>query len=82
MAKTRLPQLAQRQAWANGFTTSIGLTGDIGYLSIDDRNFYPEEDSRARRRELGYNTMMIPCMTRQQLKELHTAIGEVLKNSR
>jgi len=80
MAKTQ--KLAQRQTYANGHIMSIGLTGDIGYVSIEDNNFYPDEDSRSERRDLNFNRIMIPLMTREQLKNLHTAIGEVLKNSK
>jgi hypothetical protein len=29
-----------------------------------------------------FNKMMVPLMTREQLKELHVAIGEVLKHSK
>ena len=80
MAKTH--KLAQRQTYANGHNIFVGLTGDVGYISIEDRNFYPDEHSGSERRNLGFNTMMIPLMTREQLKDLHTAIGEVLKNSK
>jgi hypothetical protein len=80
MAKTS--KLAQRQAYANGHNISIGLVGDIGYVSIEDNNLYPDGDSRADRRDMNFNRMMVPCMTREQLKDLHTAIGEVLKNSK
>lgn len=80
MAKTS--KLAQRQAYANGHNISVGLTGDVGYISIEDNNLYPDGDSRADRRDMNFNRMMVPCMTREQLKDLHTAIGEVLKNSK
>jgi hypothetical protein len=80
MAKTS--KLAQREAYANGHNISIGLVGDIGYVSIEDNNLYPDGDSRADRRDMNFNRMMVPCMTREQLKDLHTAIGEVLKNSK
>jgi len=82
MATKKQQKLAQRQVYANGHNVYIGLTGDIGYISIEDNNLYPDHDSRSERRNLNYNTMMIPLMTREQLKDLHTAIGEVLKNSR
>lgn len=75
-------KLAQRQTNANGYDISIGLTGDIGYISIRDNNLYPDGDSRTDRRDLNFHTMMVPLMTRQQLKNLHVAIGEVLKNSK
>jgi hypothetical protein len=80
MAKTS--KLAQREAYANGHNISIGLVGDIGYVSIEDNNLYPDGDSRADRRDMNFNRMMVPCMTREQLKDLHTAIGEVMKNSK
>lgn len=76
------PKLAQRQVFSNGHKVYIGLTGDIGYLSIEDNNIYPDGHSGADKRNLGFNTIMVPLMTREQLKDLHTAIGEVLKNSK
>ena len=82
MATKKLPKLAQRETNANGYVVSIGLTADIGYVSIQDNNLYPDDHSGSKRRELNFNTMMIPCMTRQDLKDLHIAIGEVLKNSK
>ena len=75
-------KLAQRQVISNGHTISIGLIGDVGYVSIEDRNLYPDDDSRSERRDRGFERMMIPLMTREDLKDLHTAIGEVLKNSK
>ena len=75
-------KLAQRILSVNGHDVSVGLTGNVGYLSIADRNLYPDEDSRADRRDLNFNSLMIPLMTREQLKDLHIAIGEVLKNSK
>ena len=78
----RVSKLAQRQTYSNGHIVSVGLTGDIGYVSIEDNNFYPEGDSRTDRRDMNFNRIMIPLMTREDLKDLHTAIGEVLKNSK
>jgi hypothetical protein len=75
-------KLAQRESYSKGYVISVGLTGDIGYITIEDKNLYPESDSRYQRSELGYNLMMIPLMTREDLKDLHTAIGEVLKHSK
>lgn len=75
-------KLAQRQVYSNGHNISVCLTGNIGYISIEDNNFYPVGDSRADRRDMNFNRIMIPCMTREQLKDLHIAIGEVLKNSK
>ena len=67
---------------SNGYVISVGLTGDIGYISIEDCNLYPDDDSRTKRRDLNFNRMMIPLMTRDDLKRLRTAIDEVLKNSK
>lgn len=75
-------KLAQRQINSNGHEISIGLTGDVGYISITDRNLYPDSDSRTERRDLNYNTMMVPLMTREDLKDLRIAIDEVLKHSK
>lgn len=75
-------KLAQRQTISNGYNISVGLTGNVGYVSIEDRNLYPDEDSRSERRDLNFHTMMVPCMTREDLKDLRTAIDEVLKNSK
>lgn len=78
----KVPKLAQRQTNANGYDISVGLTGDVGYVSITDNNLYPDSDSRADRRNMNFHTLMVPLMTRQQLKDLHIAIGEVLKHSK
>lgn len=75
-------KLAQRQTHTNGHIISVGLTGNIGYISIEDNNLYPDNDSRSQRRDLMFNRMMIPLMTKEDLKDLHTAIGEVLKNAK
>lgn len=82
MTTKKLPKLAQRETVSNGHTIYVGLTGNIGYISIEDRNLYPDDDSRTERRNLGHNNMMVPCMTREDLKDLRTAIDEVLKNSK
>ena len=75
-------KLAQRTISVNGHDVSFGLTGNVGYISIEDNNLYPEGDSRADRRDMNFNRMMIPCMTREQLKDLRIAIDEVLKHSK
>ncbi len=75
-------EFAQRISYANGHKIYVGLVDDIGYISIEDTNLYPETDSRCVRRDMGFNYLMIPCMKREQLKALHTAIGEVLKTSK
>lgn len=83
MSKTRQPKLAQRQISSNGHDVYISLIGDTcGCISITDRNLYPDSDSRSKRRDLGYDNMMIPLMTREDLKDLRTAIDEVLKHSK
>ena len=80
MSKTH--KLAQRTINVNGHDISFGLTGNVGYVSITDYNLYPDGDSRSDRRDLNFNRMMVPCMTRDDLKDLRTAIDEVLKNSK
>ena len=77
-----MSRFIHREVISNHHNIVIGLTGDIGYISIADNGLYPDDDSRTHRRNLNYNTMMVPLMTRKQLKDLHTAIGEVLKNSK
>jgi hypothetical protein len=79
MTKTKM---AQRQTYSNGHLVSVGLVGDVGYISIEDNNIYPDEDSRAERRDKMFNKIMIPLMTRADLNELCIAIDEVLKNSK
>ena len=75
-------KLAQRQTYSNGHIVSVGLTCNIGYISIEDNNLYNDSDSGTERRNLGYNRMMIPLMTREDLNNLRIAIDEVLKNSK
>lgn len=75
------PKLAIRQAYAKGHDIHITLIGDNGSLTITDRSLYPDSDSRAERLNLGYNTLTIHQMTREDLKRLKTAIKEVLKES-
>ena len=79
---TKQFKLAQRSVNVMGHDFSVGLTGNIGYISITDRNLYPEGDSRDDRRNLGFDTMMIPLMTREDLKLLKIAIDEVIKHSK
>jgi len=78
----KVSKLTQRQVWSVGHSINVGLNGKIGYINITDHNLYPDEDSRAKAMELGYNTMTIPLMTREELKDLRNAIDEVLKNSK
>ncbi len=75
-------KLAQRRVISKGNLIDIGLTGNIGYISIEDNNLYPETDSRCERRDLMFNKIMIPLMSREDLKDLKNAIEEVLKNSK
>jgi len=78
----KISKLAQRQVVSNHHDIHVGLTGDIGYISITDNGLYPDNDSRTHRRDLNFHTIMVPLMTRQQLKDLKIAIEEVLKNSK
>ena len=78
----KMAKLAQREVQSNHHQIAVGLVNDVGYISITDNGLYPDDDSRSHRRELNYNTMMVPLMTREDLKDLYTAIGEVLKNSK
>lgn len=77
-----MAKLAQRQVYSNKHTINVGLTGNLGYICITDSGLYPDEDSRTHRQELGFNSIMIPLMTRENLKDLSIAINEVLKNSK
>jgi len=75
-------KLAQRQVVSGHHDIHVSLVGNIGSISISDNGLYPDEDSRTHRRDLGFNTMMVPLMTREDLKDLQIAIEEVLKNSK
>lgn len=75
-------KLAQRQVFSNHHNISIGLTGNLGYIEISDNGLYPDNDSRTHRRDLGFNTMLVPLMTRQDLEDLKIAVEEVLNNSK
>jgi hypothetical protein len=75
-------KLAQRDVYVNGYHVTVGLVNNIGYISLRDGNLYSEGDSRDDRHNLGFDTMMIPLMTREDLKSLRIAIDEVLKNSK
>lgn len=77
-----MKKLAQRQVVSNHHVIDVSLIGDVGMISITDNGLYPDDDSRTHRRDMGYNTMMIPTMSREALKDLRTAIDEVLKNSK
>lgn len=82
LKQNTMAKLAQRIVNSNGHDISIGLTGNVGYISITDSNLYPDDDSRSERRNLNFNTMMIPLMSRDDLKQLRIAIDEVLKHSK
>jgi hypothetical protein len=77
-----MSKLIQKQQCVNGHIIYVSLIGDVGYISIEDNNLYYDNDSRSERRDLMFNKIMIPCMTRKNLKELKTIIEEVLKNSK
>lgn len=77
-----MSRLAQRQVYSNGRVISLSLSGDLGYMEIEDRRLFPDEDSRTDRRDRGYHKLGINGMTRKDLKDLKTAIKEVLKNSK
>lgn len=76
------PKLAQRQVVSGHHIIGVSLVGNCGSISITDNGLYPDDDSRTERKDLGYNSMMIPLMTREQLKDLKIAIDEVLKHSK
>lgn len=78
----KISKLTQRQVWSKGHSINVGFNGKIGYINITDHNLYPDYDSRAEAMNLGYNTLTIPLMSKEQLKELRTAIDEVLNNSK
>jgi hypothetical protein len=75
-------KLAQRQIVSNHHDISVSMSGNVGCISITDNGLYPDDDSRTHRKDLNFHTMTVPLMTREELKRLHTAIGEVLKNSK
>lgn len=77
-----MKKLAQRQVVSNHHVIDVSLIGDVGMLSITDNGLYPDDDDRTHRRDMGYNTLMIPTMSREALKDLRTAIDEVLKHSK
>lgn len=80
--RSKQPRLAQRDVISNHHIINVSLVGDVGMISITDNGLYPDDDSRTHRRDLGFNSMMVPLMTRQELKDLKIAIEEVLKNSK
>lgn len=72
----------QRVTYANGYNIYVGLNDDLGYISIVDNNLYFDSDGQVDRSNLIFNTMTIPRMTMEQLKNLHTNIDEILKMSK
>ena len=76
------PKLAIRQVYASGHEIHVTALGNFSSLTITDRRLFPDSDSRAERKNLGYDTMTIPEMTRADLKRLKTAIKEALKESK
>jgi hypothetical protein len=75
-------KFTRREVYSNSHTINVGLVGNVGYISITDSGLYPDSDSRTERRNLGFNTMMVPLMTRSEMKDLKIAIEEVLRNSK
>lgn len=75
-------KLAQRNMFSGNYRIDISLIGNIGSISITDNGLYPDEDSRGIRRDMNFNIMTVPLMTRQDLKDLKIAIEEVLKHSK
>ena len=64
---TKQSKLVIRQNSFNGHTVSVGLTGDVGYIKITNNNLYPNSHSGSKRKDMNFNTMMIPPMTREQV---------------
>ena len=77
-----MKKLSQRQVVSNHHVIDISLVGDCGSISITDNGLYPDDDSRSYRRDMGFNIIIVPTMSRETLKDLKIAIGEVLKNSK
>ena len=76
-----MSKLVQRIISCQGHDVVVGLDSNIGYMSITDRNLYPDEDSRSHRRDQGFDSMMIPMMTREDLLSLRDCISEILESS-
>lgn len=75
-------KLIHRQVYANQHIIDVSFNDGIGWISITDNGLYPDNDSRTERRDLGYNTMMAPLLTRENLIELKQAINDCLKRSK
>jgi len=77
-----MSKLSQKTLSINGHDVTVGLVGDVGYICINDRNLYPDEHSGSVRHDMGFDSMMISCMTRNQLIDLKKTIDNVLKQSK
>jgi|688.fasta_scaffold00478_107 hypothetical protein len=75
-------KFVQKQIVLGTYLINIDLINNTGYVSMMDNAIYPKEDSRATKRDLGFNTTTIGPITRKGLKDLKIAIEEVLKNSK
>ena len=75
-------KLIQRQVYVNQHIIDISFVNEIGWMSITDNGLYPDDDSRTKRRNLGYNTMMTSSLSREDLKDLKKAINDCLKLSK
>jgi hypothetical protein len=77
-----MSKLSIKRLQNNSYDIAVGLVGDVGYISVTDNGLYPDGDSRADRRDMGFNNFMVPLMTRDKLKELRNIIKQVLKESK
>lgn len=75
-------KLIHRQVYANQHIIDVSFVNEIGWISITDNGLYPDNDSRTERRNLRYNTMMVPLLSREDLKNLKRAINDCLKLSK
>lgn len=53
----------------NGFVFSVQKIGDISHLTIQDRNLYPDGDSRSEE-HWRLNELVIPINSEKDLKEI------------
>ena len=72
-------KLRIEKALINGHFVEVTLIGDLTSIAIEDNNLYPDRDSRAIRRDMLFNRIMIPLMNRKQLREIRDIIDKVLK---
>jgi hypothetical protein len=75
-------KLIQKQMSCGSHIIYISLIDNTGSVTITDNGLYPDSDSRSHRRDLNFNTITVPLMTRDNLKELYTTIGEVLEKNK